>query len=96
MWVGTDDRGLLRRSGERFVPYSTSDGLPGDRITTIYQDPDNDLWIGTSAGLVRLRDARFDMLTEQDGLARDFSNSVYQDATGTIWITSHEGLSALP
>jgi ligand-binding sensor domain-containing protein/signal transduction histidine kinase len=93
LWVGTGDRGLLRRSGERFVPYSTSDGLPGDRITTIYQDPDNDLWIGTSAGLVRLRDARFDMLTEQDGLARDFSNSVYQDATGTIWVTSHEGLS---
>lgn len=93
LWVGTNDQGLFRRSGDRFVRYASSDGLPGDRVTTIYQDPDDDVWVGTSAGLVRFRDPRVRTLTAQDGLARDFSQSLYQDATGAVWISSDEGLT---
>ena len=93
LWVGTSNRGLFRRSGGRFVSYASVDGLPGDRITSIYQDPDGDMWVGTSAGLVRLRDARFDTLTSADGLAGDSTRTVYQDRTGTIWIASDEGLT---
>lgn len=93
LWVGTADQGLLRRSGDRFVSYASRDGLPGDRISTIYQDPEDDVWVGTSAGLVRLRDARFKTLTARDGLARDLSLSLYQDPTGAIWISSDGGLT---
>ena len=95
LWVGTSDQGLLRRSGDRFVSYASGDGLPGDRISTIYQDPEDDVWVGTSAGLVRLRDARFKTLTARDGLARDLSLSLYQDPTGAVWISSDQGRDAL-
>jgi ligand-binding sensor domain-containing protein/signal transduction histidine kinase len=93
LWVGTSEHGLLRRSGDRFVSYASGDGLPGDRITTIYQDPEDDVWVGTSGGLVRLRDARFKTLTARDGLARDVSLSLYQDPTGAVWISSDGGVT---
>ncbi len=93
LWVGTWDHGLLRRSADGFVPYSSAHGLPGDRIPAIYQDPDDDLWVGTSGGLVRLRQARFNVLTAEDGLANDYPRSIFQDATDAIWIASDEGLT---
>jgi signal transduction histidine kinase/ligand-binding sensor domain-containing protein len=93
LWVGTWDHGLLRRAGDRFVPYSSTNGLPGDRISAIYQDPDDDVWVGTSGGLVRFRLARFTVLTAEDGLVNDYPRSVYQDRTDAIWIASDDGLT---
>jgi len=93
LWIGTSDRGLFRQSNDRFIQYASADGLPGNRVTTIYQDPDGDMWVGTSAGLIRLRDSRVRTLTARDGLARDFSQSLYQDAAGAIWISSDENLT---
>ena len=85
LWVGTADRGLLRQSGDRLVPYTSIDGLPADAVKSIYQDPDGDIWAGTNGGLVRLRTSRVTVLTAKDGLARDPSRTIHRGAMDDMW-----------
>ena len=53
MWFGTRN-GLCRFDGKSFRTYRRSE-LPGalgnDHISTIFQGPNNELWIGTDCGL---------------------------------------------
>jgi ligand-binding sensor domain-containing protein len=47
IWIGTCDSGVWRFDGHSFVNYTTSDGLSGNAINTIYKDHNGDLWFGT-------------------------------------------------
>lgn len=49
IWAGTPN-GLIGPNKERFTQ---KDGLPSNTITTLFFDPDDNLWIGTDAGLVK-------------------------------------------
>jgi signal transduction histidine kinase/ligand-binding sensor domain-containing protein len=92
--VGTWGGGLFRLKDGRFTPYTARHGLAGDRVRTIYQDPEGDLWVGTEgAGLIQLRDGRFGTYTTQDGLPNNQATTVYEDAGGSIWVGTAEGLS---
>jgi ligand-binding sensor domain-containing protein len=69
------------------------DGLPGNRVVLIYQDPEGDLWVGTEGGLIQLKDARFKSFSSQDGLAGDFARPIYEDKQGALWVGGQEGVS---
>lgn len=61
-WFGTTASGLDRYDPEsgQFTNYSMKDGLPGNSITSILVDIQNNLWLGTDKGLVK-----FDPETKQ-------------------------------
>lgn len=56
-WLGTE-KGLLKlnhSTGEILKFYSTKQGLPADKITALFSNQDNEIWIGTeNNGLYRL------------------------------------------
>jgi ligand-binding sensor domain-containing protein len=54
LWAGTDSHGLFVLKGGRFAPYSLPSHLPCWRVTTLAQDADGGLWVGSTAGLVRI------------------------------------------
>ena len=53
LWIGTND-GLTRFDGQRFISYSTDDGLPHRNIGDIAEDRSGAIWIGTPGGVARL------------------------------------------
>ena len=89
-WVGTPT-GLLEFSPDaddsaaRFRVYVRRNGLTHDGVTTLAEDSDGNLWIGTDvAGGMKLARNGFVTYTEQDGLLAALD--VFDDATGDVYV----------
>lgn len=56
VWAGTMGYGLVEFNleGEILRRYTTSDGMPNNRIESIVEDKDGCLWVGTNYGLAKL------------------------------------------
>lgn len=56
IWAGTTGYGLVmfNAKGEVLRRYTTSDGMPNNRIESIVEDKDGCLWVGTSFGLAKI------------------------------------------
>ena len=107
LWIGTQG-GLARFNGEgrppnrssgraSFVSYTTEDGLPHNGISTIFQDRNGHLWIGTQGGLARFNGERrragqpsgkasFTSFTANAGLPHSSVSAIFQDENGHLWI----------
>jgi ligand-binding sensor domain-containing protein/signal transduction histidine kinase len=94
LWAGTD-HGLVRWRNGITRRYTTSDGLAGDRINSLFEDRDGALWIATRSGLSRLEGERFTTYTRREGLPHEIVQSVAQSPDGTIWIATNGGLTRL-
>lgn len=47
LWIGTVDAGVWRYDGNKFINYTTKDGLTSNAVNTIYKDQKGELWFGT-------------------------------------------------
>lgn len=93
LWVGSDS-GLLEKTGDDFVRYTTRDGLLDEDIRGIREAPDHALWIGThSGGLHRYHQGKFQCLTTRDGLLSNEANPLLVENDGTLWVRTPLGLN---
>ena len=69
VWLGLTTGELALYEGDKFLVYSTKDGLFPGKINTLLSDSKGDLWVGGSGGLSRFKDGRFQTLTQQNGFA---------------------------
>jgi len=85
IWAGTDSRGLLRIN-QRGVSSldAASEQAPG-AVTALFEDREDNLWIGSASGIERLRDSAFVTYSLPEGLPTDGSNPVYVDEAGRLW-----------
>lgn len=91
LWMGSR-AGLTRvDSKDHGTSFNTSNGLAGDTVTAIAEDPAHALWIGTSGGLNRLRDGRFQTYTTADGLSSNVVRSILCDSDGAVWVSTNGG-----
>jgi ligand-binding sensor domain-containing protein len=58
IWAGSEN-GVFMKNGDSWIKYTTSDGLPGNIITSISEDVDNSLWISTDKGIVHYVNGQF-------------------------------------
>ncbi|HTV39676.1 MAG TPA: two-component regulator propeller domain-containing protein [Candidatus Sulfotelmatobacter sp.] len=85
---GPPDQGFVVDS------FHTEEGLPAEAVTSILQDHNGYLWIGTTNGLARfdgIHFTTFDSINTpelQDGQIL----SLYQDRSGSLWIGTGQGL----
>ncbi|MCC5856348.1 MAG: diguanylate cyclase [Idiomarina sp.] len=93
IWLGTLDRGLIRKSPRGVEHLSVEDGLPNNRIVSLYQDRERSIWIGTNSGLMRLRDAPFVSYTRAQGLSDDFVRGVTPYSKGGLLVATSRGLN---
>jgi len=96
LWVGTD-AGLCRFDGKAFRIYGSSDGFYGNRIWSIAEDDDNQLWFGDyGGGLWKFDGDSFEHFTESTGLV---SNKIrclhYSDKWNMLFIGTQNGISIL-
>lgn len=95
VWAGTWGGGLSHYDGTNWTVYTTADGLPGNHVFMLHQDPEGDIWIGTNDGLTRRVDDGFKRYTTTDGL---FSNRVFAMSTaadGSRWVGSFGGVARI-
>jgi len=97
MWVGTE-HGAFRFHGDMKAPavtrYTTADGLAGDQVFALGDDPGGAVWLGTRGhGVSVLRDGRFTTYTTADGLSGMSIRDIHVDEGGTVWIGTSEGLT---
>ena len=93
LWLGTTDRGLLRISPQGVERLEVAQGLPEQRVISLFPDNEDSIWVGTNGGLMRLRDVPFITVTEEQGLAGNYVRSVLAHSDGSVWVGSSTGLT---
>ena len=99
LWIGTRGEGLLRVSGlgenATVRRYTRNEGLSSDFVQSIFEDTEQNIWVGTENGLNRLRRNRVLSLTHQDGLISDTVTSIVAGRDGAVWLGTADGLERL-
>ncbi|HKY55133.1 MAG TPA: two-component regulator propeller domain-containing protein, partial [Anaerolineales bacterium] len=115
LWIGTSDGGLNRFDEEAgtftiyqnmedkpFTGVNKSTTISSNRVTSIVEDLQGDLWIGTNNGLNRFdpQTAIFQLFMNDENdpgsLVSNAINTLYADRTGNLWIGTSNGLDRLP
>ncbi len=91
LWIATSGSGLLRFRDGQTSTLGMRDRVPGNKVTSIAQDPDGNLWIGTSAGLARMSGGTIRVFTKRDGLNDDNITALCMDRKGILWAGSAAG-----
>jgi ligand-binding sensor domain-containing protein/serine phosphatase RsbU (regulator of sigma subunit) len=82
----------MHYNGPLFQTISTLQGLSNDKILSIIQDREQNIWIGTYLNLNQYYDAQFEIYGEQEGLSNSLVWSVIQDKKGDFWLGTEGGL----
>ncbi len=95
IWVGTTDQGLFRIRAGGVDHFAETDGLSGNSVSTIYEDSEGDVWVGTKKGLDRFRSLFVKTFSSSEGLGGDYVESVAASGEGGVWIGNKGSLSYL-
>ena len=94
-WIGTFDEGLFRvRPGDgKLEHWMQPAGLVDNSVSSLFEDREHNLWVGTRNGLQRLHDSKIKTLTSRDGLASDEVVALASAANGTVWAATSRGVN---
>ena len=94
VWVGTLGSGVARYEDGELTTLRKTDGLVSDAITSLYEDTEGSLWVGTQNGLSQITDVKFPIYSAREGLPSSSVVSVSSKRTGGLWITTEKGLTS--
>ena len=86
--VGTS----VRAEERTFQRFTGDDGLSQLSVSTLLQDREGYLWIGTQAGVNRFDGVRFATFDTRDGMRNDWINALAQVSDGSIWVGTNDGV----
>lgn len=90
---------LIHRSNEKGYiskTYSSTDGLANNIVSSIDQDKNGFLWIGTYGGISRYDGREFRTYTMKDGLSFDAVRTVFADKDNDdVWVGTELGLTII-
>lgn len=99
IWVGTIEELLLydpvKQKLNRFETATHSDSVQvGGLCTSILEDTQERLWVGTRKGLHLLIDGKFKRrYTTRDGLRNNMIQAMLEDTAGNLWLSTSAGIS---
>ncbi len=77
----------LGYAAERIRIFGTEDGLLQNQVTSIHEDREGILWIGSfNRGMSRYDGETFQIFTTEHGLTHFVVRNIYEDREGTLWI----------
>jgi ligand-binding sensor domain-containing protein/serine phosphatase RsbU (regulator of sigma subunit) len=90
LWVGTEEGGLSRFDGHKFVTYTKNNGLADNTIYGLAEDEAKNLWIATGNGLSYFNGSTFTNYKSADTLRTGFT-ALTLDSRNNVWAISEEG-----
>ena len=92
LWIGTWGAGLLYRRGKESAFFSIARGLHHDRVSSLFEDRQGNLWVGYENGLAVMKAGMPDKFLIEPFLNNCHTFSFYQDGRGTLWVGTRQGL----
>ena len=78
--------------GPIFQTISSKTGLSNDRVLSMIQDREKNIWIGTYLNLNQYFDEQFEIYGNNEGLENSLIWTVIQDSKGNFWVGTEGGL----
>lgn len=108
LWFGCSGEGIYCYNGKTFKQFTKNDGLADNRVWSIMEDKENNIWIGTEKGLckfngtsftsipIKMNNPSFGLNSTNTRISNPNENSavhaMLQDKTGKIWICTMDGV----
>ncbi len=101
IFIGTYDGGVSKYlpqleannyKGAAFQTISTQHGLSNNRVLSIIQDREKNIWIGTFLNLNQYFDEQFEIYGENEGLQNSLVWSIIEGSNNDFWIGTEGGL----
>jgi signal transduction histidine kinase/ligand-binding sensor domain-containing protein len=98
LWIGTDDRGVIHRTGQRSLEVSETAGLSQERVRALHQDRTGVIWVATQNGVERIvsdsSGDRVECLPALGIVPGDITSPFAEDGAGGMLIVTAKGLFA--
>lgn len=92
MWFGTKGGGLKIFKNDLHTTLTSVDGLCDNSPTSLYQDADGVIWIGSNSGLNRYKDGKLTRIGVAQGLRENTVNQILEDEFGDLWLGGLKGI----
>ncbi len=95
IWAGTWGGGAARFDGKSWRNFTVDDGLAGNIVYSIAQDPSGAMWFGTNHGLSRFDGEKWDSYTRRSGLSGDDVYAIAAAPNGDVWVGTKGSVTRL-
>lgn len=96
VWIGSNEKGLYYIENGVTQSISTTNGLPGNLVLSLYPDSNGNLWVGTMNGLSLFQGFHLMHYTESEGIPGKQVLAVKSAPDNSLWIgTDGKGLAKL-
>ena len=97
LWIGAETEGglialMVRDNNYIRFPVSGHNEHAHQKILSLYEDAEKNIWIGTEKGLTQYSRSRFEVFTMRDGLPSDSIRAFMIDSKENLWTSSPVGL----
>ena len=76
---------------QRFLHYSNKQGLVASRISSLVEDREGRIWVGSTDGIYLLDGMKFIHFTKKEGLSNNQVQALAMTRNGNIWIATQGG-----
>ncbi|WP_373522540.1 two-component regulator propeller domain-containing protein [Aquiflexum sp.] len=95
--IGSMNQGIFRIKDGNFIENQTLPLTPGEHIIyCMYEDNNEDLWIGTHGGMLLYSNRKYKSLRKSHGLKSQSVYSITEDQTEGIWLSNNFGVQYIP
>lgn len=95
VWAGTWGGGAARFDGKAWSNLTTAEGLAGNIVYSIAEQPDGVLWFGTNKGLSRFDGKAWTNFGKREGLLEDHVYAVAITPNGEVWAGTRRGVARI-
>ena len=98
LWMGLSGQGVLRiptsswSAGSAVERFAAKDGLTGDRVRSLFEDREGNIWIGTESGLDYLSTTGVGSVVRRAELAGRTVTAVTAGSNESVWTGTTTGL----
>ncbi|HTZ58366.1 MAG TPA: two-component regulator propeller domain-containing protein [Acidobacteriaceae bacterium] len=96
LWIGTDDRGLIRQSGGTAINVSEQAGFYQERIRGLFEDSTGVIWAATNDGIQRITihgsSQSIELLDNLGPVSGDITTPFAEDGHGGIFVLTSDGV----